>query len=156
MILAPMAGITDKPFRDLCYKLSGFWSVSEMVTSNQKLWGSNKSRYRLDHSGESGVSWVQLAGSEPDQIAQAAKINVELGAQIIDINMGCPVKKVCKRDAGSALLRNEGLVADILSAVVSSVEVPVTLKIRLGWSPEEKNALSIASIAESELSLIHI
>ena len=150
VILAPMAGITDKPFRDFCYRLGGFWTVSEMVTSNQKLWGSNKSRYRLNHADESGLSWVQLAGSEPDQIAQAAKINVELGAQIIDINMGCPAKKVCKRDAGSALLRNEALVADILSAVVSSVEVPVTLKIRLGWCPEEKNALSIASIAESE------
>ena len=157
VIVAPMAGVTDKPFRDLCHRLGSFWSVSEMVTSNQQLWETSKSRHRLDHTGETGVSWVQLAGSDPDQIAQAALINVELGAQIIDINMGCPAKKVCNKAAGSALLRDEKLVADILAAVVDSVEVPVTLKIRLGWSPDEINAQSIAAIAESEgISLLTV
>ena len=157
VIVAPMAGVTDKPFRDLCHRLGSFWSVSEMVTSNQQLWETSKSRHRLDHTLETGVSWVQLAGADPGQIAQAAAINVELGAQIIDINMGCPAKKVCNKAAGSALLRDESLVADILAAVISSVEVPVTLKIRLGWSPDEINARSIAAIAESEgISLLTV
>jgi tRNA-dihydrouridine synthase B len=152
-----MAGVTDKPFRDLCHRLGSFWSVSEMVTSNQQLWETSKSRHRLDHTLETGVSWVQLAGADPGQIAQAAAINVELGAQIIDINMGCPAKKVCNKAAGSALLRDERLVADILAAVIDSVEVPVTLKIRLGWSPDEINARSIAAIAESEgISLLTV
>ena len=157
VIVAPMAGVTDKPFRDLCRRLGSFWSVSEMVTSNQQLWETSKSRHRLDHTGEKGLSWVQLAGSDPGQIAEAAAINVGLGAQIIDINMGCPAKKVCNKAAGSALLRDESLVANILAAVIDSVEVPVTLKIRLGWSPDEINARSIAAIAESEgISLLTV
>jgi tRNA-dihydrouridine synthase B len=157
VIVAPMAGVTDKPFRDLCRRLGSFWSVSEMVTSNQQLWESSKSRHRLDHTEEKGLSWVQLAGSDPGQIAEAAAINVGFGAQIIDINMGCPAKKVCNKAAGSALLRDESLVADILAAVIDSVEVPVTLKIRLGWSPDEINARSIATIAESEgISLLTV
>jgi len=157
VIVAPMAGVTDKPFGDLCRRLGSFWSVSEMVTSNQQLWETSKSRHRLDHTGEKGLSWVQLAGSDPGQIAEAAAINVGLGAQIIDINMGCPAKKVCNKAAGSALLRDESLVADILAAVIDSVEVPVTLKIRLGWSPDEINARSIAAIAESEgISLLTV
>ena len=157
VIVAPMAGVTDKPFRDLCRRLGSFWSVSEMVTSNQQLWETSKSRRRLDHTGEKGLSWVQLAGSDPRQIAEAAAINVGLGAQIIDINMGCPAKKVCNKAAGSALLRDESLVANILAAVIDSVEVPVTLKIRLGWSPDEINARSIAAIAESEgISLLTV
>ena len=157
VIVAPMAGVTDKPFRDLCRRLGSFWSVSEMVTSNQQLWETSKSRHRLDHTGEKGLSWVQLAGSDPGQIAEAAAINVGFGAQIIDINMGCPAKKVCNKAAGSALLRDESLVADILAAVIDSVEVPVTLKIRLGWSPDEINARSIAAIAESEgISLLTV
>ena len=157
VIVAPMAGVTDQPFRNLCRELGATWLVSEMVTSNQQLWQTSKSRHRLDHTGEKGLSWVQLAGSDPGQIAEAAAINVGLGAQIIDINMGCPAKKVCNKAAGSALLRDESLVADILAAVIDSVEVPVTLKIRLGWSPDEINARSIAAIAESEgISLLTV
>jgi tRNA-dihydrouridine synthase B len=157
VIVAPMAGVTDKPFRDLCRRLGSFWTVSEMLTSNQQLWETSKSRHRLDYTGEKGLSWVQLAGSDPGQIAEAAAINVGFGAQIIDINMGCPAKKVCNKAAGSALLRDESLVADILAAVIDSVEVPVTLKIRLGWSPDEINARSIAAIAESEgISLLTV
>lgn len=119
-----------------------------MVTSDRRLWHTEKSRHRLGHADEPGVSWVQLAGADPAMMADAARANVDLGADIIDINMGCPAKKVCNRAAGSALLRDEALVGEILDAVVNAVDVPVTLKIRLGWSPEETNAESIAAIAE--------
>ncbi|MDA0978711.1 MAG: tRNA dihydrouridine synthase DusB [Proteobacteria bacterium] len=157
VVVAPMAGVTDKPFRDLCRGFGAHWAVSEMVTSDQRLWHTDKSRLRLGHRQEGGVSWVQLAGAEPAMMADAARANAELGAQIIDINMGCPAKKVCNRAAGSALLRDEKLVADILEAVVSAVEVPVTLKIRLGWSPDEKNGARIAGIAEaSGISLLTV
>ena len=148
VIVAPMAGVTDKPFRDLCRRLGSFWSVSEMVTSNQQLWETSKSRHRLDHTGEKGLSWVQLAGSDPRQIAEAAAINVGLGAQIIDINMGCPAKKICNVMAGSALLKEEKLVKKILESVVSAVDIPVTLKIRTGWDKDNRNAVTIAKIAE--------
>ncbi len=150
LILAPMAGVTDLPFRLMCKELGAGLVVSEMVTSDKSLWNSKKTRLRLDHSGEPGPIAVQIAGTEPDQMAEAAIYNVAKGAQIIDINMGCPAKKVCKKAAGSALLRDEAKVAKILAAVVDAVEVPVTLKIRTGWSPEEKNALEIARIAELE------
>ena len=148
VIAAPMAGVTDKPFRNLCYQLGASYSVSEMITSDTKLWNSKKTRYRLDHSGQSGPIAVQIAGTSPVQMAEAAKLNADLGAEIIDINMGCPAKKVCKVAAGSALLKHEKLVADILEATVNSVSVPVTLKIRTGWDHDSKNAVNIASIAE--------
>jgi len=148
VVVAPMAGVTDRPFRDLCRRYGTFWAVSEMVTSDTRLWHTRKSRHRLAHADEAGVSWVQLAGAEPAMMAEAARMNVDLGAEIIDINMGCPAKKVCNRAAGSALLRDERLVTEILNAVVSAVEVPVTLKIRLGWSREEMNAVRIGRIAE--------
>ncbi len=148
VVLAPMAGVTDRPFRSLCRQLGAGLAVSEMVTSDSALWHSRKSRWRLDHGGECGPISVQIAGSEPQQMADAARLNVDNGAQIIDINMGCPAKKVCKRAAGSALLRDELLVTAILRAVTSAVSVPVTLKIRTGWSPEERNAVRIAQIAE--------
>lgn len=147
VIVAPMAGVTDRPFRSLCRSFGSRWLVSEMVTSDTRLWRSDKSRHRLAHTDEQGIRWVQLAGAEPAMIAEAARRNVDLGAQIIDINMGCPAKKVCNRAAGSALLRDETLVGEILDAVVGAVNVPVTLKIRLGWSPQETNALRIAKIA---------
>ncbi len=157
VIVAPMAGVTDRPFRNLCRQFGAYWTVSEMVTSDQRLWHTDKSRRRLAHTQESGPRWVQLAGAEPAQIAAAARANVELGAEIIDINMGCPAKKVCHRAAGSALLRDEQLVADILAAVVQSVDVPVTLKIRLGWSKDEINAPRIAKLAErSGISLLTV
>lgn len=143
-----MAGVTDRAFRDLCRSFGAHWAVSEMVTSDSRLWSTDKSRHRLAHAGEQGPRWVQLAGSDPAQMAEAAKLNVDLGADIIDINMGCPAKKVCNKAAGSSLLRDEKLVADILDAVVSAVTVPVTLKIRLGWSWDEVNAPTIAKIAE--------
>lgn len=148
VIVAPMAGVTDRAFRDLCRSFGAHWAVSEMVTSDSRLWSTDKSRHRLAHAGEQGPRWVQLAGSDPAQMAEAAKLNVDLGADIIDINMGCPAKKVCNKAAGSSLLRDEKLVADILDAVVSAVTVPVTLKIRLGWSWDEVNAPTIAKIAE--------
>lgn len=148
VIVAPMAGVTDRPFRDLCRSFGAYWAVSEMVTSDQSLWQTGKSRRRLAHVSESGPRWVQLAGSEPEQIGEAARLNVDLGADIIDINMGCPAKKVCNKAAGSSLLRDEKLVSEILCAVVAAVDVPVTLKIRLGWSREEINAPVIAGIAE--------
>ena len=133
VILAPMAGITDKPFRDFCYRLGGFWTVSEMVTSNQKLWGSNKSRYRLNHADESGLSWVQLAGSEPDQIAQAAKVNVELGAHIIDINMGCPIDLICNKGAGAMLLEKPKRMEELVRSSNLICSVPLTFKTRMGY-----------------------
>lgn len=148
VIVAPMAGVTDLPFRNLCRSLGAFWLVSEMITSRSELWGTSKSRGRLPDQNESEPRWVQIVGAEPNDMAEAAKMNVALGAQIIDINMGCPAKKVCRKLAGSALLRDERLVAEILNAVVSAVDVPVTLKIRRGWSPEQTNAVTIAKIAE--------
>ena len=149
LILAPMAGVTDRPFRSLCMRMGAGMAVSEMVTSNKQLWHTRKTRLRLDHSGEQLPRSVQIAGTDPLQMAQAAKFNVDRGAQIIDINMGCPARKVCNVMAGSALMKNESLVANILDAVVNAVDVPVTLKTRTGWDPENKNAVAIARIAES-------
>jgi len=143
-----MAGVTDRPFRQLCRSLGAGLAVSEMVSSNALLWGSRKTRRRIDHAGEHAPVAVQIAGADPQQMALAARFNVEQGAQIIDINMGCPAKKVCNVMAGSALLRDEALVARILEAVVRAVDVPVTLKIRTGWDPDSRNALTIAAIAE--------
>ena len=148
VVLAPMAGVTDRPFRQLCRQFGVGLAVSEMVTSDSKLWNSRKSQTRLDHSGEAGPRSVQIAGGDPEMMALAAKLNVERGADIIDINMGCPAKKVCKKAAGSALLKDEQLVKDILTAVVTAVDIPVTLKIRTGWSPEQRNGVTIARIAE--------
>jgi tRNA-dihydrouridine synthase B len=148
LILAPMAGVTDKPFRMLCKNMGAGLCVSEMTISNPKFWQTSKSVHRMDHLGEPAPISVQIAGTDPNQLADAARFNVEHGAQIIDINMGCPAKKVCNVLAGSALMRDEKLVAEILSAVVNSVDVPVTLKIRTGWSPDERNALAIARIAQ--------
>jgi len=148
LILAPMAGVTDRPFRQLCRRLGAGLAVSEMITAIPSLYGSDKCRWRSDHQGEPGPIVVQIAGADPEQLAEAARYNVERGAQIIDINMGCPAKKVCNRMAGSALLNDEDLVARILGAVVAAVPVPVTLKTRTGPSPERRNALTIARIAE--------
>lgn len=148
LVLAPMAGVTDRPFRQLCRRMGAGLAVSEMVASNSLLWGSRKTLRRIDHSGEDEPVAVQIAGADPEMMAQAARFNVGHGAQIIDINMGCPAKKVCNVMAGSALLQDEPLVGRILDAVVASVDVPVTLKIRTGWDPEHKNALEIAAIAE--------
>lgn len=150
LVLAPMAGVTDQPFRLLCRELGAGLVVSEMVTSNPALFNSRKTQLRLNHAGEPEPKAVQIAGAIPEQMAHAAKFNVGHGAQIIDINMGCPAKKVCNLLAGSALLKDELLVADILSAVVKAVDIPVTLKIRTGWDKENRNALNIARIAESE------
>lgn len=147
LILAPMAGVTDRPFRQLCRRLGAGLAVSEMVAADPSLWGSRKSRQRLDHSGEVGPIAVQIVGADPQALAEAARFNGDLGADVIDINMGCPAKKVCKVAAGSALLRDETRVGRILEAVVAAAGVPVTLKIRTGWSPGERNALRIARIA---------
>ena len=155
--LAPMAGVTDLPFRRLCRRLGAGLVVSEMVTSDTRLWHSDKSRLRLVHADECEPRSVQIAGSDPEMMAEAAVRNVELGAQIIDINMGCPAKKVCRKAAGSALLRDEVLVKSILEAVIAAVDVPVTLKIRTGWSPEHRNGVSIARIAEDAgISLLSV
>jgi len=143
-----MAGVTDRPFRQLCRAQGAGLVVSEMVSSNALLWGSEKTRRRIDHAGEGEPVSVQIAGAVPSQMADAARFNIDHGAQIIDINMGCPAKKVCNVMAGSALLQDESLVGRILDAVVNAVDVPVTLKIRTGWDPEHKNALAIARIAE--------
>ncbi|EZQ19161.1 tRNA-dihydrouridine synthase B [Halopseudomonas bauzanensis] len=148
VILAPMAGVTDRPFRSMCRKLGAGLVVSEMVTSDTRLWHSRKSRQRLDHSGEPAPRSVQIAGGDPQMMADAARMNRDNGAQIIDINMGCPAKKVCNKAAGSALLRDERLVTEILEAVVGAVDIPVTLKIRTGWDPEHRNGVTIARIAE--------
>ena len=148
VILAPMAGVTDRPFRNLCYQLGADLCVSEMVTSEKHLWNSRKTQLRLNHVGETGIKSVQIAGTDPEKLADAARFNVDNGAQIIDINMGCPAKKVCNVLAGSALLKNEPLVASILTSVVNAVDVPVTLKIRTGWDQQNKNAVTIAKIAE--------
>uniref|UniRef100_UPI0038CC1E64 tRNA dihydrouridine synthase DusB n=1 Tax=Marinimicrobium alkaliphilum TaxID=2202654 RepID=UPI0038CC1E64 len=143
-----MAGVTDRPFRQLCRRLGAGLAVSEMVTSDTGLWYSRKSQLRMDHRGEAGPISVQIAGGDPQMMAEAALLNAANGAQIIDINMGCPAKKVCKKAAGSALLKDEPLVYDILQAVVASVSVPVTLKIRTGWSPDHRNAVTVARMAE--------
>ncbi len=148
VVLAPMAGVTDLPFRQLCKKLGAGLCVSEMTISDATLWHTEKSRLRRDHSGETEPVSVQIAGYDPQMMADAARFNVEHGAQVIDINMGCPAKKVCKVDSGSALMKDEKLVAEILAAVVKAVDVPVTLKIRTGWAREHKNGLVIARIAQ--------
>lgn len=147
-VLAPMAGVTDRPFRQLCRHFGAALAPAEMLSADRRLWDSPKSRHRMDHEGEPEPRVVQLVGSEPDVMAEAARANVDLGAQIIDINMGCPARKVCQRDAGSALLADETLVARILSAVVEAVPVPVTLKIRTGVDPARRNAPHIARIAQ--------
>ncbi len=143
-----MAGVTDKPFRQLCKESGAGMLVSEMITSNPALFNSRKTRQRMDHSGEGNPVVVQIAGTEANAMAEAARFNVDHGADIIDINMGCPAKKVCNVRAGSALMRDETLVAKILKAVVDAVEVPVTLKIRTGWDKQNRNALTIAQLAE--------
>ena len=148
LVLAPMAGVTDKPFRMLCKRLGAGLCVSEMTTADPRLWKTSKSLHRMDHDGEPSPISVQIAGTDPLILADAARHNVEHGAQIIDINMGCPAKKVCNAWAGSALMQDEALVARILSAVVASVNVPVTLKIRTGWDRAHRNGLAIARIAE--------
>ena len=148
LVLAPMAGVTDRPFRQLCKSLGAGMAVSEMVTSRADLRDSLKTRRRRDHEGEVEPRIVQIAGAEPEMMAEAAAYNVAEGAQIIDINMGCPAKKVCNKAAGSALLQDEELVKRILEAVVAAVDVPVTLKIRTGWDREHRNGVRIAEIAE--------
>jgi tRNA-dihydrouridine synthase B len=148
LVLAPMAGVTDLPFRELCRQFGAGLAAGEMLTSDSKLWDSKKSRSRLSHADEPEPRVVQIVGGDPQMMADAARLNAGLGAQIIDINMGCPAKKVCNKAAGSALLRDETLVADILGAVVNAVTVPVTLKIRTGWHPEHRNGPRIARIAE--------
>lgn len=148
LVLAPMAGITDRPFRHLCRDLGAGLAVSEMVSAKAVLFGNRRTLRRLDHQGEPGPIAVQILGADPAQMAEAARVNVGLGAQIIDINLGCPAKKVCRVAAGSALLRDEPLVGRILAAVVAAVPVPVTLKMRTGWSPEERNGVRIAHIAQ--------
>ncbi|MGA9420759.1 MAG: tRNA dihydrouridine synthase DusB [Rhodanobacteraceae bacterium] len=148
VVLAPMAGVTDKPFRQLCKRLGAGLAMSEMTASDPRLWTTRKSLLRMDHAGEPEPVGVQIAGTDPAVLAEAARHNVDLGAQIIDINMGCPAKKVCNVYAGSALLQDEALVARILAAVVGAVPVPVTLKIRTGWDREHRNGVAIAHIAE--------
>ena len=144
-----MAGVTDRPFRQLCKQLGAGYAVSEMAASNPRLWATEKSTRRIDHDGEMAPKAVQIAGADPGMLADCAKFNVDRGAQIIDINMGCPVKKVCNSWCGSALLQDEKLVGRILDAVVAAVDVPVTLKFRTGWDRRHKNALNIARLAES-------
>lgn len=148
LVVAPMAGVTDRPFRMLCKKMGAGLAVSEMVTSNSLLYGSEKTKRRANHEGEVSPISVQIAGAEPAMMAEAARHNVDNGAQIIDINMGCPAKKICNVMAGSALLRDEPLVSQILKAVVNAVDVPVTLKIRTGWDRQNRNAIQIARMAE--------
>lgn len=148
LIAAPMAGITDRPFRTLCYEMGAGLTVSEMMSSNPQVWESDKSRLRMVHIDEPGIRTVQIAGSDPKEMADAARINVESGAQIIDINMGCPAKKVNRKLAGSALLQYPDVVKSILTEVVNAVDVPVTLKIRTGWAPEHRNCEEIAQLAE--------
>jgi len=162
LFVAPMAGVTDRPFRQLCKKLGAGYAVSEMIASNAMLWNSEKTQRRANHDGEFKPIAVQIAGADPTMMAQAAKLNVDRGAQIIDINMGCPAKKVCNVAAGSALLKDQPLVQQIVEAVVSAVGIgptatPVTLKIRTGWDREHKNALEIAKIAQnSGISMLTI
>ncbi len=149
LILAPMAGISDKPFRNICRQYGAALTISEMLTSDQRLWNSSKSKWRLNFNGEIEPIVIQITGSDPEMMANAAQMLVKKGAHIIDINMGCPAQKVCGKAAGAALLRNEKLVANILNSVVNNVSVPVTLKIRTGWDKQHKNAVSIAKIAEN-------
>ena len=149
LIVAPMAGVTDRPFRMLCRSMGAGMAVSEMVASNSLLYGSKKTKQRANHEGETDPISVQILGADPKMLAQAARYNVDAGAQIIDINMGCPAKKICNVMAGSALLQNEPLVARILEAIVAAVDVPVTLKIRTGWDKSNRNAVRIAQIAET-------
>lgn len=148
LMLAPMAGVTDRPFRQLCRRLGAGMAVSEMISSNSLLWGSEKTLRRANHDGESEPRSVQIAGADPAMMAAAAKHNAANGAQIVDINMGCPAKKICNVMAGSALLQDEERVARILDAVVNAVDIPVTLKIRTGWDRENRNGVVIARIAE--------
>ncbi len=148
LIVAPMAGVTDRPFRSLCKRMGAGMAVSEMVASNSLLWGSEKTIRRGNHEGEVEPRVIQIAGADPAMMAEAARYNVDKGADIIDINMGCPAKKICNVYAGSALLKDEPLVAQIVDAVVKAVDVPVTLKIRTGWDRQNRNALAIAKIAE--------
>ncbi len=148
-LLAPMAGVTDRPFRQLCRRFGATLAGAEMLSADQRLWASGKSRRRMDHEGEPEPRVVQLVGSDPAELADAARVNVDLGAQIIDINMGCPAKKVCNRDCGSALLADEALVERILDAVVRAIPVPVTLKIRTGTDPTQRNAPRIAAAAQA-------
>ncbi|QPG05557.1 tRNA dihydrouridine synthase DusB [Salinimonas marina] len=148
LMLAPMAGVTDRPFRQMCRRMGAGLVVSEMLSSNPKVWNTAKSMHRMDHTGEEGIRSVQIAGADPDLMAQAAQFNVANGAQIIDINMGCPAKKVNKKLAGSALLQYPALVESIVQAVVEAVDVPVTLKIRTGWNTDNRNGVEIAQIAE--------
>lgn len=149
LILAPMAGITDRPFRELCKQFGAGLAVSEMVASNPALQGHGRTLLKADHNGETGLRSVQIVGTDPRHMAEAARFNAGRGAHLVDVNMGCPAKKVCSVAAGSALLRNEKLVGDILAAVVAAVDVPVTLKIRTGWDLENRNAVAIANIAEN-------
>src|SRR5205823_10200537 len=148
VLLAPMAGVTDRPFRVLCRRLGAGLAASEMITSDRRLWNTPKSRHRMNHEGEPEPRVGQLAGADPQALAEAARANVDLGAQLIDLNMGCPAKKVCGRLCGSALLTDETLVARILQAVVNAVDVPVTLKIRTGWDREHRNGANIARSEE--------
>lgn len=148
LILAPMAGVTDRPFRELCREHGAGLAVSEMVLANPRVWNTKKSQLRMDQNNESGLRSVQIAGSEPLAMAEVAQFCVQQGAQIVDINMGCPAKKVNKKKAGSALLPHPKLVKAILESVVNAVEVPVTLKIRTGWDPENRNGVEIAKIAQ--------
>lgn len=149
LIVAPMAGVTDRPFRQLCKELGAGLAVSEMISSNTQVTNTAKTRRRMDHEGEVEPKSVQIAGADPTMMADAARLNVDKGAQIIDINMGCPAKKVCNKQAGSALLKDERLVARILEKVVAAVRVPVTLKIRTGWDTTHRNATTVAHIAET-------
>ncbi len=148
VFVAPMAGVTDRPFRQLCRRLGAGYAVSEMAASSPRLWASEKTMRRLNHDGETAPVAVQLAGADPQMLAEAARFNVARGAQIIDINMGCPAKKVCNVACGSALLRDEAMVARILETVVDAVDAPVTLKLRTGWDPDHRNAVAIARCAE--------
>jgi tRNA-dihydrouridine synthase B len=148
VILAPMAGITDQPFRQLCCQMGAGMAVSEMISANPKLWQSNKSKRRMQHNDEAGIQAVQIAGCDPVELAYAAQVNAENGAQIIDINMGCPAKKVNKKLAGSALLKEPHLVEQIVKSVVNAVDIPVTLKIRTGWCEQTRNGIEIAKIAQ--------
>ncbi|WP_289101602.1 tRNA dihydrouridine synthase DusB [uncultured Marinobacter sp.] len=148
LIVAPMAGVTDRPFRQLCRRMGAGLAVSEMVIADSKLWHTRKSRTRLNHQGEPEPRSVQIAGGDPEMLADAARQNAEFGAQIIDINMGCPAKKVCNKAAGSALMKDEKLVREILEAVVAAVDIPVTLKMRTGWDRDNRNAPVIARMAE--------
>lgn len=144
-----MAGITDQPFRQLCCQLGAGMAVSEMLSSNPKVWDTEKSKRRMVHSNEAGIRAVQIAGSDPEELAYAAQINAENGAQIIDINMGCPAKKVNKKLAGSALMKEPALIEQIVKAVVNAVDIPVTLKMRTGWCENSRNGIEIAKIAEA-------